>query len=141
MDSTMLDWKKTVSSVLAVLMAISCGNLAADDQTPASDASATYNDVKVAYFKDLWDTWLNDPTCCTGTELLKFLQNPKNYIHFKNLASNYPYNPQPMWDFDESYQNSMDFLFAWIVDDCNPDLTPGPSQFLSYMYAWISYAQ
>lgn len=135
----MLSLKKWGFVLSAVCASMACGNAIADDSS--ADVPCNCPDPWVKYYKDLWDTWWNNPTCSNGGVLLRFIQEPTTYVYFKKIADNYPYPDKPVVDFDTAFTYSQEYLFFWITDGCDPGYTTGPSEFLNNIYKWVNYTQ
>lgn len=89
-------------------------------------------------FKDLWDTWWNNPTKETAEALLEYLIDNETYLKEMGHAKPSPFPPFADDNFDNYYQLAIDYLNGWIQDGCNPDLTTPVSEWIADIYIWIN---
>lgn len=105
--------------------------------TPSSGGLPSSSDPIVQRFNDLWNAWYNHPTRKTAEALLNFME--KNQDHFAELAKKCP-PPQPMVNFEHSYEAAIGTLQNWIDNGCNPQSTTAPSEYVADLAKWVNYA-
>lgn len=97
-----------------------------------------FEDARLQEYRSLWDAWWADPNLTNSQALLSFMKNFQQDFQDRAAHLPCPFSPPMSQSFDHYYNAVLKQLERFIVLECPEGAVTGMSQFIAYIWAWIS---